>query len=212
MSKKIGIIGGTFNPIHCGHLLIAETAYDQFGLDEIVFLPTGRAPHKEFMGQEMITHRCRMIEMAIADNPHFTLSPYETEQSGTNYTCRTLDYFHSVNPDADLYFIIGADTLFDLKNWYHPEGIMRKATLLCSVRKDLDVKEVDAQIDKLESEYNAVIHRMISPNFDVSSRNIRERVQKCESIRYLVPEPVRQYIMEKELYFYSESETEQEPV
>lgn len=110
--KKIGIFGGTFNPVHYGHLLIAENACDQFELDHVIFLPTGHTPHKAFMGEKMSIHRCHMVEAAIADNPKFSISYREIESTGVNYTYMTLARFHNDYPDCELYFILGADSLF----------------------------------------------------------------------------------------------------
>ena len=103
--KKIGIFGGTFNPVHYGHLLIAENACDQFELDHVIFLPTGHTPHKAFMGEKMSIHRCHMVEAAIADNPKFSISYREIESTGVNYTYVTLARFHNDYPDCELYFI-----------------------------------------------------------------------------------------------------------
>ena len=105
--RKIGILGGTFNPIHYGHLMIGDNALHQFGLDEVIYMPTGHAPHKQFSGDEMAEHRCRMVEAAISDNPDFSISYYEVNTRETSYTYRTLQHFHRKNPDAELYFLLG---------------------------------------------------------------------------------------------------------
>ena len=106
LNKKMGIFGGTFNPIHYGHLLIAENACAQFDLDHVIFLPTGHAPHKQFMGKDMSVHRCRMVEAAIADNPKFSISYREIQNSGVNYTYATLQQLHQEHPECELYFIL----------------------------------------------------------------------------------------------------------
>ena len=109
--RRIGIMGGTFNPIHYGHLIIAENACEQFDLDQVLFIPTGHTPHKKFSGKEMTYHRCEMVRLAIKDNPHFSISLCEVEQSETCYTYKTLELLQEEYPDADLYFILGADSL-----------------------------------------------------------------------------------------------------
>ena len=106
--QHIGIMGGTFNPIHYGHLIIAENACEQYHLDQVIFMPTGHTPHKQFQGDDMTRHRCEMVRLAIEQNPKFSLSLYETKNKDTNYTYQTLQHMHQVFPDAKLYFILGS--------------------------------------------------------------------------------------------------------
>ena len=155
--KKIGIFGGTFNPVHYGHLLIAENACDQFELDHVIFLPTGHTPHKAFMGEKMSIHRCHMVEAAIADNPKFSISYREIESTGVNYTYVTLARFHNDYPDCELYFILGADSLFDFDSWRHPEEICKYANILAAVRGNLNADEVDRQIVYLKEKYHVIL-------------------------------------------------------
>ena len=177
--KKIGIFGGTFNPVHYGHLLIAENACDQFELDHVIFLPTGHTPHKAFMGEKMSIHRCHMVEAAIADNPKFSISYREIESTGVNYTYVTLARFHNDYPDCELYFILGADSLFDFDSWRHPEEICKYANILAAVRG---------------------FYRLNTPNFSVSSRELRERIMRGTTIRYMLPPQAEQYIRDHALY------------
>lgn len=199
-TQRIGILGGTFNPIHYGHLIIGENALDQFRLDEVIFLPTGRSPHKEFQGESNEFHRCEMVRRAIAGNPCFTMSDYEATNRQVNYTCGTLDYFHEQYPEADLYFIIGGDSLFYFETWKNPEEICRKATLLAAVRADMDAAHVDAEISRLRKKYHARIFRLDTPNFSVSSKNIRSRIGLDRTVRYLLPDTVIDYIRDHHLY------------
>ena len=200
MKNKIGIMGGTFHPIHYGHLMIAENAYEQFDLEQVIFLPTGHAPHKEFAGNDMTKHRCEMVRLAVADNPHFTISLREAERERTSYTYQTLETMRSEYPDKELYFILGADSLFSLDTWAHPERICASAVILAAVRDNLTETRVDEMIKDLQNRYHAEIHRLITPNFNVSSAAIRARVRQGETIRYLLPDAAAEYIAEHHLY------------
>ena len=198
--KRIGIMGGTFNPIHYGHLMIAENAYQQFDLDEVIFLPTGHMPHKDCGGTEMTKHRCEMVRLAIKQHPHFTLSTYEVDRREVNYTYLTLEAMKEEHPENAYYFIMGADSLFSFDSWRCPDRICASATVLAAVRDHLTESKVDEQIRKIADLFQGQIHRLDTPNFNVSSREIRARVAKGESIRFLLPEEVRNYIEKNDLY------------
>lgn len=197
---KIGIFGGTFNPIHYGHLMIADNACQQFELDKVIFMPTGHAPHKEFMGEDMSRHRCRMTELAIADNPNFAISYREIESQTVNYTCDTLHKLKEAFPNTEFYFILGADSLFDFHMWKHPELITKEAIILAAVRDEWNEEKVDAQISLLRRTYQGQIYRLRTPNFNVSSKSLRDRIRAGQTIRYMVPDQVADYIRTWELY------------
>lgn len=199
-TRNIGIMGGTFNPIHYGHLIIAENAYEQFQLDQVLFMPTGKTPHKHYSGEEMATHRCEMVRLAIEGNDHFSLSTYEIEKMGVNYTYQTLAAIKTQYPDANLYFIMGADSLFGFEQWMCPAEICRQATILVAVRASMTEQRVDEQMKHLTELYQGSFYRVTSPNFSVSSKIIRERKAKKETIRYMLPEAVRAYIEAYSLY------------
>ena len=132
--KKVGIMGGTFNPIHLGHLMLAENAYDFCKLDEIWFIPSADPPHK--IGQPVLDyiHRSRMTELAIKEIPYFKKYDFEAQRSERSYTAETLRLLHKKYPDVEFYFIMGADSLFQLETWYAPERVMAQAILLVAVR------------------------------------------------------------------------------
>ena len=197
---RIGIMGGTFNPIHYGHLIIAENAYEQFELDQVIFMPTGHTPHKDYGGEEMTAHRCEMVRLAIEGNDHFSLSTYEVDRREVNYTYLTLAAIHEQYPEAELFFIMGADSLFDFDKWRCPDLICKEAIILAAVRASMTESRVDEQISYLSDLYKGEIHRLESPNFSVSSRSIRERIGKSETVRYMIPDSVRAYIEEHSLY------------
>lgn len=199
-NQKIGIFGGTFNPIHYGHLIIAENACNQFQLDQVIFLPTGHSPHKAFMGEDMSVHRCNMVKLAIADNPKFSISYREIESNTVNYTYRTLEILKNQYPDVKLYFILGADSLFDFDQWRYPDRICQNAAILAAVRDDLTEQRVDEQIAYLQRKYCGEIYRLHTPNFNVSSKALRNRIQNQDTIRYMVPPEVEHYIYSHALY------------
>lgn len=198
---KTGIMGGTFNPIHYGHLLIAENAAEQFGLEEILFIPTGRSPHKSDRQILDAAIRCDMIRLAIADNAAFKLSTIEIEADEVNYTYRTVDHLREQYPNRELYFIMGGDSLQAFGSWRYPGHILEEAQLLVAVRDDVDQLELQGEIRSLEQQYpQARIACLKTPNYSLSSHRIRALVAKGRTIRYMVPETVRRYIEEHHLY------------
>lgn len=197
---KIGLMGGTFNPIHYGHLLIAENAYEQFGLDEVIFLPTGQSPHKDARHILKADERMKMIRLAIADNPHFSCSDYEIRKEGISYTYLTVRAFFEQAAGKELFFIMGADSLAYFDSWMRPDEISRMCTILAAVRDDLNRKELVPIRDFLQEKYNTRIGFIHTPNFSVSSRMIRKRIGNHQSIRYLVPDAVEQYLKEHAVY------------
>ena len=198
--KKVGILGGTFDPIHMAHLILAENAWQQFQLDTILIMPSGTPPHKENREITPATHRIRMLQLAIDDNKHFKVSNVEIEREGKTYTADTLTELNRYNPDCCYYFIIGADSLFQLEHWYQPDIIMKQAVLLVAVRDQLEEPEVLQKIAYLTNQYQAEIHLLHTPNMSLSSSLIRKRVSKGESIKYLVPKDVEKYIYQNKLY------------
>ncbi len=196
--KKIGIMGGTFNPIHNGHLVIAESAREQFGLQKVWFLPSGRPPHKrETMSA---SRRCEMVSLAIADNPFFILDRRETESPEISYTYATLEAYKKEDPSTDLYFILGADSLFDFESWRKPEAILQHCSILAAFRRHGRQEEFFQQIDALNQKYPGKFFPLDTPSLEVSSQDIRSRVRHGRSIRYLVPREVGAYIQAHHLY------------
>lgn len=203
-AKKVGIMGGTFNPIHIGHLILAETARTQFKLDEILFIPSGHS----YMKQDILIPpgeiRAEMTSLAIEDNPFFALSLMEIERAGNTYTYETLNKLKKANPDTEYFFILGADSLFALKTWKCPQQIFDACTILAAVRgKDSDSSALDelrAEMIRLQEKYHGKIELLRCGNMEVSSTQIRKQIQNGESVRYLVPDKVIQYIQGKNLY------------
>lgn len=204
---RIGIIGGTFDPIHIGHLIIAQNAVTQYHLDQILFIPTGHSPHKDDKEIEQSAHRLEMIRLSIKNNPDFYFSAMEINAARTSYTYLTLQELHQTYPDWELYFIMGADSLDYLDKWMEPAEICRLATLLVAIRDDLDMNRIKNKAAELKRLYEADIRPIITPNVSVSSHNIRERVAKGEPIRYLVTPEVEEYIAHQCLYQEDEGQT-----
>ncbi|MBE5906908.1 MAG: nicotinate-nucleotide adenylyltransferase [Lachnospiraceae bacterium] len=197
---KVGIFGGTFNPIHNGHLLIAENAYTQFQLDKVVFLPAGIPPHKQSMGILDGKRRIEMVASAIKDIPYFTYDPIEVEQQCVNYTYQTLYTLKQTHDSWDLYFIMGADSLLYFDKWVKPDAILQQATILAAVRDGVDTTDLQEKIESIRRQYSGNLGIIHTPEFNVSSHDIRKRVADKQSIRFLVPEAVRTIIQEEKLY------------
>lgn len=197
--RKIGIMGGTFNPIHNGHLLLGEMAYEQFQLDKVLIMPTKHPYYKDITGNITEEDRVKMVQLAIADNCHFEFSDLELRREGTTYTVDTLKELHQKFPDDDFYFILGKDSLDYLEKWKDVTNIFALSKIIAASRDDLDHK-IDKKIDFLNRKYNAEIFRLDSPNLEISSSYLRWGLSVGRSCRYLVPDSVLSYIKEKRLY------------
>lgn len=202
--RKTGIMGGTFNPVHLGHLLLAENAYSALSLDEVLFMPSGISYMKEQSAILDGRTRLEMTRLATEDNPHFRVSSLEVEREGYTYTSDTLRQLTGENPDTDYYFLVGADTLFSIESWREPEEIFQMAVLAAAVRDDCDLTALEKQADRLKELYNAKIVLLPAGRIEISSSRIRERISRGLSVRYMVPESVRLYMEENRLYLKHE--------
>lgn len=198
---KIGIMGGTFDPIHNGHLMLGEYAYERFALDQIWFMPNGNPPHKssETIGSQA-RNRVEMVKRAIAGKSYFLLQLYEIENKEVNYSYKTMEHFRKIYPDHEFYFIIGADSLFNIEKWVKPARLLKTCTLLAAYRDDKGTEEMMAQIQYLNKKYDADIRLLNTPNVDISSSEIRRKMKEGVSIRGIVPEAVFDYIVTKQLF------------
>lgn len=198
---KIGIMGGTFNPIHNGHLIIAEQARQEYQLDLVLFIPAGVPPHKR---QDSILDsylRCEMIQLAIQSNPYFKLDIREVDSQEISYTYLTLGSLSEQYPDAKLYFIMGEDSIYAVSSWRRPQDIFTLATILVATRNDSsNISRMESQICKITKQYSCSLELIHSPSVMISSSDIRSRVSNNQSIRYLVPDSVAQYINDHDLY------------
>ncbi len=198
--SKIGIMGGTFNPIHIAHLMIAEIAYYELELDEVWFMPSKNPPHKQ--NEQILDdkHRVHMVELAIESNPHFKFSSVELEREGLTYTVDTLEDLTIKYPDNDYYFIIGGDSLFKFDKWKEPEKILKLTKIVAFGRDHVPDNQLMNRIDQLKKMYQGEIIYLKSPNMDISSSLIRDLNKEKKSIRYFVPKEVEDYIKKEKLY------------
>lgn len=198
--KKIGIIGGTFNPIHMGHLMLAQWAMDEVSLDEVWVVPSGISYMKS--GQNVLPglERLKMVDLAIADNSRFKSSDIEIRREGYTFSYETFEQLKEQYPEDTFFFIVGADCLFSIEKWKFPEKIFSCCTLIAAVRADADICEMEAKAEELRERYRANIMLLNFMNLSISSTEIRSRVSRQKSIRYMVPEKVRIYIEEKGFY------------
>lgn len=197
---KIGIMGGTFDPIHFGHLATAEAVREIFMLDEIIFIPAARPPHKLARNITDEKHRLEMTILATRSNKFFKVSDMELKRTGLSYTLDTMNELHKTfGQTTELFFIIGADSLADLCKWHAARELVDKCHFIATTRQgvDIDFSAVENFFGVAASEH---IHRVMTPGFEISSTDIREKVKSGRSIKYLVPEVVEEYILREELY------------
>lgn len=200
IKKHIGIMGGTFDPIHNAHLILAEAAYEQFSLDAIWVLPNGNPPHKRNTMQADVKHRIRMVELAIDNIPYLKLCNLETSEKVFHYTYETLQHLNKAYPDTRFYFIMGADSLFDFDEWRHPDIISRECVILAAVRDHCRRSEIDRKRRELQSRFGADIRLLDTPNMDIASKDIRTMISNGENISDMVPLAVADYIRQNGLY------------
>ena len=198
---RLGVIGGTFDPIHLGHLVLAESAREELGLERILFVPAGDPWRKQGRFVAPSEHRLAMVRLALEGIPEYEVCTLEAERPGPSYTADTLETIAGENVGADLYLLLGQDALADLPNWRHPDRIVRSATLAVARRSSPPPWQAAAEV--LERRLPGVlarIHWLDMPAIDITATTIRERVRAGRSIRYLVPATVKEYILRHRLY------------
>jgi len=199
--RRVGILGGTFDPIHIGHLIMAEQIREEFQLDKVIFIPSGNPPHKKLQTVTDAEHRYNMVCEALKENPYFEESRIEIDRKGYTYTIDTLRDLKEHNKNnAHMYYIIGADVLYDLLTWKDYEKVFEICEFIAAMRPGKDRDGFRERIRYLEKEFSAKIHEAEISLIEVSSTMIRERVKQNKSIRYLVPEAVEEYIRKNRIY------------
>ena len=194
-------MGGTFDPIHMGHLILGEQSFEQLHLDKVLFMPSGNPPHKRNRaGRASDGQRVDMVRLAIKDNPHFELSLAEMHETGYTYTYRTLEELKEQNPDTDYYFIIGADSLFYFDEWKNPERICAAAKILVATRDRAKEEELLACMERNAEKLHGTFLKLDTPNLDVSSHELREWIREGKSVKYYLPDSVISYIQEQKIY------------
>jgi nicotinate-nucleotide adenylyltransferase len=197
--RRLGILGGTFDPIHHGHLLAAEEAYHQLALDRVLFVPAGVPPHKPARPISPVDHRVRMVELAIAGKPHFAISRVDVDRPGLSYTVDTLELLRARwGPEPRFFFIEGNDSLSDIACWYQPQRLIELCELAVVARpgSQINLPELERRLPGITGR----IHWVKIPLLEISSSDLRARVRSGRSISYLVPPEVEAYVRQHELY------------
>jgi len=192
---KIGLFGGSFDPIHNGHLQLANWTQKKLFLNRVIFIPAAIPPHKQHLTLTESKHRYRMVQIAVANQPGFEISGIEIEKNGISYTIDTIEYYRDqYSPlKQNVFLIIGADSLIDFPNWKDPDKILRSCQLVVLQRPDVNL---DSALPKFKN--HSIILK--SPLINISATEIRQKIRAGDSISHLVPQPVEQYIYEHDLY------------
>jgi nicotinate-nucleotide adenylyltransferase len=191
--ERIGIFGGTFNPPHTGHLIVAEHVREVLGLDKIFFVPSYISPHKQAGEEALAIHRLAMVRLAVRGNKFFDFADLEINQGGTSYTYKTVESFHQQFPSGTLFLMMGADNFVDFHTWKKPERIVARVTVVAMTRPTYKAARARRQ-------FSAAAKFVTVPDIQISSTGIRNRVKQGKAIRYLVPENIENYIVRHRLY------------
>lgn len=198
---NIGIMGGTFDPVHIGHLVTAEEARQQYNLDKVLFVPAGQPPHKNRRAISETEHRYLMTVLAVINNPFFEVSRYEIDKNKPSYTIDTVRYFYKVlGKDKHIFFITGADAILEILTWHDYKELLDVCTFIAASRPGYSLKKI---AERIKPHYPAVlskVHLLENPAMSVSSTFIRERVRTGKTIKYLTAEAVEHYIYKNSLY------------
>jgi nicotinate-nucleotide adenylyltransferase len=197
--KKAGIMGGTFNPIHIGHLIAAQEVLERLELDYIIFLPAGNPPHKAESDVIEANHRYEMVKLAVEKNNRFYISDIEIKREGKTYTYDTLIELKKFYYDVEFSFLLGYDTLRDMDTWKRVDEVFKLTSFVVVNRGNLP-EDMNEEINKKKTYYDAKISVVSIPEIDISSTEIRDRISKGRNVQYLVPEKVNDYILTQGLY------------
>lgn len=198
--NRIGIMGGTFDPVHYGHLYIAECARFRFGLDRVLFVPSGQPVHKRRPDILAAKHRAEMVRLAIASNPFFELSTIEIDRPGPSYTVDTLELLHRRRGAGEYYFITGADAILEILTWKDVARLFELCGFIAVTRPGYSLAALDAVLGKLAPRQKSRIYIHETSGILISSTDIRRRVAQGEPVKYLLPEDVEGYIKSNGLY------------
>ncbi len=198
--KQIGIMGGTFDPPHIGHLLAAERVYHELSLDEVRFIPTGKVTYKDSLRTSPAAVRAEMTAIAVSRVPYFVLDAEKSTDDTAEYTFQTLQRLKEREPDAAFTFIAGADSLDYMDSWREPERIFCSCRIAAVMRPGFSRIRIQEKIKQLKAQFGADIVAVSMPQVEVSSTEIRERIRRGDSVRYLVPDEVLKWISENNIY------------
>ncbi len=201
-TMRLGVFGGTFDPIHLGHLILAEQCREQGRLDQLLFIPAPRPPHKQDAELTSYAQRVEMLALAISGQPAFRVDELEKDRPGPSYTVDTLAQLKSRQPEAELFLVIGSDTLHDLPLWHQPARILELAGLLVVPRPGWAVPSCEEVKKRLMLGDSFPLRYEVCsiPQIDIASRDLRRRLAEGRSVRYLLPRAVEAYIQDKKLY------------
>jgi nicotinate-nucleotide adenylyltransferase len=197
---RIGLYGGTFDPIHLGHLILAETCREQCRLDQVVFIPAGNPPHKQ--GHELTNgaQRADMVEFAVAGYPEFVVNRSEIKKAGPSYTIETLQTFRQDHPDDELFLLMGSDSLNEFLLWKEPREIATLASLIVVNRGRIAPPNLGPLVPHLGADAVDRIRCITMPGIDLSASELRDRARNEQSLRYLTPRAVERFIVEHKVY------------
>ena len=198
---KLAIMGGTFDPIHYGHLVTAEAVRDKFKLDKVIFMPTGNPPHKIDRNVTESHHRYLMTVLATVTNPYFEVSRMEIDREGITYTVDTIKELRKIyGEESEMFFITGADAILEILTWYKLEELFKSCSFVAATRPGFHGKDMEQKLDEIKSKYKGEIFSLEVPSLAISSTNIRKRIKTGGTISYLLPEAVEHYIRKNNLY------------
>lgn len=199
---RIGLYGGTFDPVHKGHLKVAIKTLEQFNLDELWFMPAKIPPHKQTASVSDENHRLNMLDLAVSelDSYKYKICKYELEKDSVSFSYLTLKAFNEIYPEHKFYFIIGEDSLRDFSKWKHPELISIYTELIVAPRMNVDYEIINRYIEEYKALYNSRIHILKFPLVEISSTDIRNRVKDNIDFKELLPDRVYDYIIRHNLY------------
>lgn len=191
--ERLGILGGTFDPIHCGHLILAQQSKEELKLQKVIFIPSANPPHKVNYPVSSAKDRLKMVQLAVRDNSDFLVSDIELNRKGKSYTIDTLDQLSELYADSRLFFLLGSDTIDELPAWKEPDKIFQKVKMVIALRPGFD---------RISRDNKFVKKSQVIPinGLNISSTQVREKVRQGRSIRYLVPPEVEKFIQTKKLY------------
>ncbi len=199
---RLGIFGGTFDPVHFGHLILAEQCREQGRLDQVAFIPAARPPHKQDKALSSFAERVEMLRLAISGQPAFRIDELEKDRPGPSFTVDTLRQLREQRPDAELFLIIGSDTLHDLPTWHQPVQVLELAGLLVVPRLGwsiLNAEEMKKSL-ALPDTFELRLQICAIPQIEIASRDLRRRLAEGQSVRYMLPRAVEAYIHDKGLF------------
>jgi len=205
--NRLGLFGGSFDPIHLGHLITASSVAEQLDLQQVIFIPSAMPPHKQYEKLTAPRHRLAMTKLAVRDNPRFTASDIELKRTGPCYTILTIRDMKAAHGQAELFWIIGADSLPELPTWYNIEQLLVECHIVTTSRPGWENQQALQHLaDRFNPDQINLIKQNVltTPRIEISATDIRRRVAAGRSIQYLVPEAVRNYIMEHNLYTTSQ--------